>query len=86
MTDLLSEVAILRRRLDEASAKQVRAQTQAEAAADEASRVLMTLREEFDVSSVDAARTRMAELTTQIQEQVDIAEVALAEAEGGASS
>lgn len=85
MTDPLSQISTLRRRMDEASAAHVRAQTQAEAAGGEAARVLTALREEFDVVSVDAARARMAELEEQIQEQVDIAEAALAEAEGGAS-
>lgn len=85
MTDVMTALAQARRRVDEASGQHARAQAQADAAAEDARRILGVIATEFDVSSAAAAQELLASYGAQIAEQVQIIESALAEAEGGSS-
>lgn len=82
MSDVVAAVSSARKRVDDAAGRHARAQAQEEAAAADAARILKLMLEEFNVSSVSAARDLLDSFESQIQEQVTIIEAALSESEG----
>ena len=71
----------VRTAISQATARTTRAQVEMEAAQarkDEADR---TLQEEFGVTSKEEARTQLVQLQAQLQQEIDLAEEKLAEAD-----
>lgn len=81
-SDLTVAVASLSAEVERLRAVQVRAEAAAEAAQGEYDRALVKLSEEFEVTSVEEARTLLAKLEAEVTSHLETARMLLAKANG----